>query len=183
MGRYAGWRLFRQRAISTIPAAFLQARLRFRGLRARQKTVSTLSSKQSYYWPTQPRWKYLIKVRTSWPKRRLCCHSMQQTSYLISGSLVNTYDKNVLYWQIKSFFVLQTFWTPAIHAFVITLEHSYRALKSIFNGQWTWPSKPQLLKKWNSHSKCNFTPLFQYLITLWCLKKDTCLLFGILTPV
>ena len=63
---------------------------------------------------------------------------MQQTSYLISGSLViNTYDKNVLYWQIKSFFVLQTFWTPAIHAFVITLEHSYRALKSIFNGQWT----------------------------------------------
>jgi len=39
--------------------------------------------------------------------------------------------------KIKSFFVLQTFWTPAIHAFVITLEHSYRALKSIFNGQWT----------------------------------------------
>lgn len=56
---------------------------------------------------------------------------------LISGSLVNTYDKNVLYSQIKSFFVLQTFWTPAIHAFVITVEHSYRALKSIFNYQWT----------------------------------------------
>ena len=91
--------------------------------------------------------------------------------------------------KIKSFFVLQTFWTPAIHAFVITLEHSYRALKSIFNGQWTSGFLSHILlnlsylKKWNSHSKCNFTPLFQYLITLWCLKKDTCLLFGILTPV
>lgn len=157
------------------PTAFLQARLRFRGLKTRVRRRYQL-------WAANKANKAIIDIHNQGENTSLkleprglkegsdaipCNRPHTSSPVLLLTLMIRMYCTH----KIKSFFVLQTFWTPAIHAFVITLEHSYRALKSIFNGQWmTWlskpyPAKPQLLKKWNSHSRCNFTPLFQYLIT------------------